>query len=118
MNGFVFDLPLRGGHEIADSDFGIFGPVRLDVADFEVEELFVEAAEEGEEEELLPLEPEVAVCEVKGPGPGRRLREHEEVLGAGDESEGCESSHEEKGLSTSEAEMLIVGGYLFRTAKG
>jgi hypothetical protein len=95
VHSFVFNLTFCSGHEISDSNFGIFSPICLDVADFEVEKLFIEAGQEGEKEKLLTLEPEVTVCEVKSPSPSGRLSKHEEIFSASDESKSCESSDEE-----------------------
>lgn len=85
MDGLVLDLFLGSAHEVADADFGVLGPVGLHVAQLQVQQLAVEAGQEGQQEVLLALQPEVAVCEVEGPRPGGRLREHEEVLSGRDE---------------------------------
>lgn len=108
MDGLVLDLLLGGAHEVADAHLGVLGPVGLDVGELEVEQLAVEAREEGQQEVLLALQPEVAVGEVEGPRPGARLREHEEVLGARDEPQHAQSAQEDQRLPAREAEVLVV----------
>lgn len=108
MDGLVLDLLLGSGHKVPDPDLGVLGPVGLDVGELEVEQLAVEASEEGQEEVFLALEPEVAVCEIEGPGPGGALCEHEEVLGACDESQHSQAAEEDQRLSAGEAEVLVM----------
>ena len=55
MDGFVLDLLLGSGHEVPDPDLGVLGPVGLDVGELEVEQLAVEASEEGQQEIFLAL---------------------------------------------------------------
>lgn len=70
MDGLVLDLFLGSAHQVADADFGVFGPIGLYVGQLEVEQFPVEAGEEGQQEVLFALQPEVAVCEVESPSPG------------------------------------------------
>jgi hypothetical protein len=67
VDRFVLDLLLGSRHEVPHSHFGVLGPVGFDVGEFQVEEFAVEAGEEGEEEVLFALQPEVVVGEVEGP---------------------------------------------------
>lgn len=110
MYGLVLDLFLGSGHEVAHAHLGIFRPVGFNIDEFVVEQLAVEAGEEGQQEVLLSLHPEVGVGEVEGPRPGRALGEHEEVFGGGDEAHHAQPAQEDQGLPAGEAEVLVVGG--------
>ena len=117
VDGFVLDLFFCGAHQIADSGFGVLGPVGLDVGYFHCHQFSVEAGEEGHQEELFTFHPEVAVGEVESPGVGSALPEHEEIFSAGDEAEGDESSHEDEGLPSGHTEVLVVRADLFGTSE-
>lgn len=88
MHSLVFNLLLSSTHQIADTRLSVLSPIGLDVGSLHGEKLPVEAGEEGHEEELLALDPEVVVGVIESPGVGTGLPEHEEVFGAGDEAEG------------------------------
>lgn len=70
MDGLVLDLFLGSAHQVADAHLGVLGPVGLHVGQLEVEQFPVEASEEGQQEVLLALQPEIAVSEVESPSPG------------------------------------------------
>lgn len=102
-------------HEVANSGFGIFSPVGLNVGELHVHEFSVEAGQEGHQEILLTLYPEVVVCVVESPSIGATLSEHEEILSTGNEAQGYESSEEDKSMSASHTEMFVVGTDLLGT---
>ena len=115
MHALVLDLTLCHCHEVAHSYFGIFGPVGFHIDDFQVDDLPVEAGEQGHEEELLALQPPVTVAVVEHPGVGGGACEHVEVLGARNEPQDRQTAEEDQRMAPGEAEMLVMGGDLLRT---
>jgi hypothetical protein len=113
VDRFILDLLLGSGHQISNSDFSVLGPVGLNVGQLEVEQLTVESGEEGQQEVLFTLEPEVTVCEIESPSPSGALSEHEEIFSAGNKSKDTKASQKDKRLTSGEAEMFVVGGDWF-----
>lgn len=117
MNGFVFDLLFGSGHKISNSGLSVFSPVCLYVGNFEVKQLAIEPCEERQQEKLLSLKPEVTIAEIKGPSPGCTLGKHKEIFCTGNKSKDTKPTQKDKGLTSCEAEMLIMRGYWLSTSQ-
>ena len=113
VDHFVLHLALGLGHQVADSDFHILGPVSLDVFEFQAKELSIEPGQHGCQEELLSFEVEVVDGKEERPDVGGAFCNGGEIRGGGDESESEPSSEEDEGLSSGVREVLVVGRYLF-----
>jgi hypothetical protein len=88
MDGFVLDLFLSSGHEVADTSLSVFSPVGFDVGEFHTKKFTIEAGEEGHEEVLLAFHPEIVVSVVESPGVSTAFSEHEEIFSACDKAKG------------------------------
>lgn len=117
MHGFVLNLFLGSAHKVAYASLSVLGPVGLDVGELHAHEFLVESVEEGQEEVLLTLHPEVTISEIEGPGPCGALGKHEEVLSRSNEPKYGQPSQKDQCLSSRKTEVLIMRADLFGTAQ-
>ena len=113
MDQFVLNLRFGDGHQISCSGLYVFLIVSLKVFHLHCGNFSIKSRKQGHHEIFFTLCPEIQISEHKEPSVGGSSSEHVQIFGVGDESKGNESTPKNQGVSSGEAEMFIMGRYLF-----